>query len=163
HDLGAEVVDVVLRAVPRAVRLVPRQESRVAVASRGAAGKAAVAGGVRVVATTLIPDDMCGAGLVDEDVRERAGARELDYRPLRAIAPVLVRQLPALQRLAPATLEAPQLLLVRDVHPELDQDRALRGERALEADDLVVGPAPLLLGREALHALDQHAAVPGAV
>src|SRR5829696_8929227 len=39
----------------------------------------------------------------------------------------------------------------------------LVGQGALEAVDLVIGAQPLLPGREALHALDQHPAVPGAV
>ena len=46
------------------------------------------------------------------------------------------------------------------MQPELDDDHALRRERALEAGDLVVGAAPLLLGGEALDALDEDAAVP---
>ena len=46
------------------------------------------------------------------------------------------------------------------MQPELHDDHALGGERALEAGDLVVGAAPLLLGGEALDALDEDAAVP---
>ena len=44
---------------------------------------------------------------------------------LLAVAPVLVGELPGLQRVVLAALEAAQLLLVGDVHPELDQDHAL--------------------------------------
>jgi hypothetical protein len=80
-----------------------------------------------------------------------------------AVAPVVRRELPALERIALALLEALQLLLGRYVQPELDHDRALGPERALELHDLRVGARPLLGGREALHALHEHAPVPGAV
>src|SRR5262249_34374448 len=82
---------------------------------------------------------------------------------LLAVAPVLVSELPHLQRVLLAPLEALQPLLVRDVEPELDQDHSLVGERALEAVDLVVGSKPLLAGGEALDSLDEHPPVPGAV
>ena len=62
-----------------------------------------------------------------------------------------------------ATFEAAQLLLVREVHPELDHDHALFGQRVLEVVDLVVGPTPLHLGGQPLHPLDQHPSVPAAV
>src|SRR5438309_2327076 len=75
---------------------------------------------------------------------------------LLPVAPVLIGQLPTLERIALAALEAAELLLLRDVQEELDQDHPLEHERALEADDLVVGALPLLLGGEALHSLDQH-------
>ena len=64
---------------------------------------------------------------------------------LLAVPPVLVGQLPALQRVLLALLESLQLLLRRDVQPELDQDRPLVGEAALEVVDLVVGARPLVL------------------
>ena len=94
-----------------------------------------------------------------EHVLDRLGVRGA----LLPVAPVLVGQLPGLERVALAALEAAQLLVGRDVQPELDDQHALGGQRALEAGDLVVGAAPLLLGREALHPLDQHPPVPGAV
>src|SRR4051794_31430602 len=82
---------------------------------------------------------------------------------LLAVAPVLVGELPRLARIVAARLEALELLLVGDVHPELEHEHALGGERALELDDLAVRPPPLRFGREALDALDEHAAVPAAV
>src|SRR3712207_7961161 len=39
----------------------------------------------------------------------------------------------------PAALEAAQLLLGRELEPELDEDHPLGGHRALEVVDLVVG------------------------
>ena len=54
-------------------------------------------------------------------------------RPLLAVAPVLVGDLPALQRVLLALLEALELLLVGDVQPELHEHAALDAERALEA------------------------------
>ena len=83
--------------------------------------------------------------------------------PLLAVAPVLLGQLPGLERVVPAAFEAAQLLLVREVHPELDHDHALFGQGVFEVVDLVVGPAPLLLGGQLLHPLDQDPAVPAAV
>src|SRR3712207_485945 len=89
--------------------------------------------------------------------------RLLVGRALLAVAPVLVGQLPALQRVLLAPLEALELLLLGDVQPELHEDHPLGCERALERDDLLVGAPPLLLAGEPLHALDQRAPVPGAV
>ena len=54
-----------------------------------------------------------------------------------------------------APLEAPHLLLLGDVQPELDQDHPLVGEGVLEGVDLVVGAQPLLAGGELLDPLDQ--------
>jgi hypothetical protein len=79
------------------------------------------------------------------------------------LAPVLVGELPGLQRISAAALEALELLGVGDVQEELDDDHAVVGEHALELVDLAVGALPLLLGREALHTLDEHAPVPRAV
>ncbi len=99
----------------------------------------------------------------------RLGALEhvLDGRavlvPALAVAPVLVGQLPALERILLALAEATQLLLGRDVHPDLHDDDALEVQRALELDDLGVRALPLLGRRESLDALDEHAAVPAAV
>jgi hypothetical protein len=71
--------------------------------------------------------------------------------------PVVVRDLPALQRVVLPLLEPVQLLLRRHVHPEHHEDAALVAERALEAHDRRVGALPLLLRRKPLHPLDQHA------
>src|SRR5204863_5919864 len=83
--------------------------------------------------------------------------------PLLPVAPVLVGELPRLERVVLAAVEALELLLLGDVHPELDEDRALGGLDALEVVDLVIRPLPLLAGREALDALDEHPAVPRAI
>ena len=45
----------------------------------------------------------------------------------------------------------------------LIEHHALGGEHPLELEDLAVRPRPFLLGGELLHALDQHAPIPGAV
>src|SRR6185503_1387842 len=78
-------------------------------------------------------------------------------------SPVLVGELPGLQRVFLASFEASKLLLVADMEPELDQDHSLVGECALEAVDLVVGAQPLLAGGEALDALHQRSPVPGSI
>src|SRR5205823_14096306 len=72
-------------------------------------------------------------------------------------------ELPALEGLALAPPEPAELLLRRDVQPELDEDHALERLRPLELDDLLVRAALLVHAREPLHALDEHPAVPGAV
>ncbi len=56
-----------------------------------------------------------------------------------------------------------ELLLLADLQPELDDDHAFQDEAALELDDLVVGPHPLLARGELLDALDEYSAVPAAV
>ena len=73
-----------------------------------------------------------------EHVLDRLGVR----RPLLAVAPVLVGELPRLQRVVLAGLEAAQLLLVGDVHPELDQDRALGDQHASRTRGSRRRPAP---------------------
>jgi hypothetical protein len=83
--------------------------------------------------------------------------------PLRAVLPVVVGQLPALERVAFALLEALQLLVLGDVQPELDHDPALLAERALELGDGRIGALPLLAGGEPVDALHEHPPVPGAV
>src|SRR5258708_14917779 len=82
---------------------------------------------------------------------------------LAAIAPVLIGQLPLAQRVLAPRLEPPELLLVGDVHPELDQHHALFSQRSLELDDLVVGASPLLGARVPLDPLHQDAAVPAPI
>ena len=82
---------------------------------------------------------------------------------LLAVAPVLVGQLPALQRIVLAGLKAAELLLVGEVHPELDQHHALRAQSALEFDDLVVRALHSRLSRKPFDPLDQHPAVPGSI
>jgi hypothetical protein len=83
--------------------------------------------------------------------------------PLLAVPPVFCGQLPGFQRIVLPRLEPFELLPRRQVHPELDHDHALVGQRPLEVDDLPIGAPPLLLGGEPLDPLDQDAAVPGPV
>jgi hypothetical protein len=83
--------------------------------------------------------------------------------PLPAVPPVLLGQLPGLQRIALPRLEPLELLSGREVQPELDDDHALVGQRPLEVDDLPVGTPPLLFSGEPLDPLHQDAAVPGPV
>src|SRR4029077_1711835 len=82
---------------------------------------------------------------------------------LGAVAPVLLGDLPPAQRVVLADLEPPELLLGTDVQPQLDDDDAFEGVGPLELDDLLVGPTPLLVGRESLDAFDEHAPVPTAI
>jgi len=58
-------------------------------------------------------------------VLEHVLHRHLVEWPLAAIAPVLLGDLPFLEGVTLAGLEAPHLLLGGDVEPELDDDRAL--------------------------------------
>ena len=107
----------------------------------------------------------------DERPRREVRARALDHLvhrarvvvPAFAVAPVLLGELPALERGPLTILEAAQLLVGRDVQPELHEHDAVIGELLLERVDLVVGALPLRWRRESLDALDQHAAVPAAV
>ena len=77
--------------------------------------------------------------------------------------PVVGRELPAFERIVLARAQAPKLLARADVQEELDEHGSLGGHHVLEGDDLVVGAVPLLALGEAVDALDQHAAVPGAI
>src|SRR5688572_29811225 len=83
--------------------------------------------------------------------------------PLLAVAPVVGADLPVLVGVLLALLEAPELLLFRDVEEDLDHRTAVVGELLFELVDLVVGAAPLVLRGELLDPLDEHPAVPGAV
>src|SRR5262249_22785948 len=87
----------------------------------------------------------------------------LVLRPLLAVAPILVGQLPGFIGDILALLETAQLLLGAQVHPKLTDDRAELNQLALELVDLGVGAPPLILACEALDTLDQHPAVPRAV
>src|SRR5262249_20879483 len=62
-----------------------------------------------------------------------------------------------------AVLESAQLLLGADGQPELDEDSAEIDLLTLEIVDLRIGALPFLRRGEALDALHQHPAVPGAV
>src|SRR5205807_10349987 len=61
---------------------------------------------------------------------------------LLAVPPVLLGELPGLQGIALTPLEPLQLLLVRDVKPEFDEDHPLEGQGPLESDYLAVRPLP---------------------
>src|SRR5208337_509163 len=89
--------------------------------------------------------------------------RRLVLLPTGAIAEILVGQLPALQRVGEPAAKPAQLFVGGDVHEQLDEPRVVGDQYALEVVDLVVGPAPFVGRGEALYALDQDAAVPGAV
>src|SRR6476659_978200 len=111
-----------------------------------------------VVGGDHVPRRGIGRGALDHVVhRARVGG------PLLAVAPVLGGDLEALVRDVLARLEAAQLLGGRDGQPELGDDGAGLGELLLELVDLAVGAHPVELGAELLHALHQHAPVPGAV
>src|SRR5208283_3514378 len=83
--------------------------------------------------------------------------------PLAPVAPVLGVDLVALVECRLAVAEAAQLLVLADVHPELDDDHPVLDELELELVDLAVGAPPFRLRREALQALDEYPPVPGAV
>src|SRR3954447_13570723 len=79
---------------------------------------------------------------------------------LVAVAPVLLCQLPAPNRVLLPVLEPAQLLLRADLQPELDDDHALEHERSFELHDLLVCALPLFWGGVALDPFDEHASVP---
>src|SRR6185312_142162 len=85
------------------------------------------------------------------------------FVPVLAVAPVLGADLPALVGIVLALLETPLLLVLGDGQEHLHQDHAVVDELALELVDLAVGALPRLLLAELLHALDEHAPVPGAI
>src|SRR5690606_4408949 len=72
-------------------------------------------------------------------------------------------ELPLLQRIGLAGLDAPALLLTVDREPELEQIHAALDQRALQLGRLADELAVLLRGAEAHHALDPGTVVPGAV
>ncbi len=80
-----------------------------------------------------------------------------------AIAEILVGQLPALERIVEPTSKSAQLFISGHVQKQLDEPRVLGDQHALEVIDLFVGPMPFGRLGEALDALDEDAAVPGAV
>jgi hypothetical protein len=82
---------------------------------------------------------------------------------LLVVPPVLRSDLPGQERVALAGAEAPPLLLLADVEPELDQHHAVVDELALEVADLLVGAPPDGLRRQAVDPFDQHAAIPAAI
>src|SRR4051812_172597 len=108
---------------------------------------------------------------LDEDPWRVRGARALDhvggrhlvFVPFVAVAPILARDLEALEARLLALLEAAQLLLFRDLQPVLGDDGAVARELLLERVDLRVGAQPVGLAAEALDALDEDPPVPTAV
>src|ERR1017187_7497707 len=94
---------------------------------------------------------------------DHVGGGRLVEIPLLAVTPVLRRDLEALEPHAFALLEAPELLLPGDLHPELAQHGRRALELLLEIVDLRIGAHPVGLRAEALDALDEHTPVPGAV
>src|SRR5262249_27085669 len=105
-----------------------------------------------------VPGRDVGAGAI-----HHVADRRLVGLPLFAVAPVLLRDLEALETGLLALLEAVQLLLLRDREPELDHDDVVVREMLLEVVDLGVGAHPVGLAAQPLDALDQHAPVPRAV
>ena len=84
-------------------------------------------------------------------------------RALLAVAPVILGDLETLEFDLLARLEAPQLLLLADLQPELDHNRPVPLQLVLEVVDFGVATQPVRLGAIALDALDEHAAIPGAI
>ncbi len=81
-DLRAEVVVVELGTVARAVALVPQQCPQ-DVAGLRSTLQPAVHGGVGLVAARLVPDDVCGSGLVHQHIRKLACRGKLHHGRLR--------------------------------------------------------------------------------
>ena len=83
--------------------------------------------------------------------------------PLGAIAPVVRRDLEALEWRLLARLEALQLLGLAHLEPEFANNRVVVDELLLELVDLLVRAAPVEFGTIAFDALNQHAAIPRAI
>src|SRR5664280_977771 len=84
-------------------------------------------------------------------------------RALLTVPPVLGREFPLLHGILRAVVEAPQLLLVRDLEPELDQDRSVVDQGALELDYLLTRTLRRVVVNQLVNALDEQSSVPGAV
>ena len=89
--------------------------------------------------------------------------RLLILLPAAAVAEILVRKLPALQRIGEPVAEPAQLLVRRNMQEQLHHPHPIVEQHLFELIDLLVGPLPFGRGGEAFDPLDQHAAVPGAV
>ena len=94
---------------------------------------------------------------------EHVGHRGVVLGPLLPVAPVLRRELPRLEGVVTATLEAASCSSCDMCIQSLMTIIPSSAKRVLEVVDLLVGPAPLDLGRQALDPLHQDAAVPAAV
>ena len=81
-------------------------------------------------------------------------------RPLLAVAPVLVGQLPALEGVVPAGLEPLSCSSWEMCSQSLTMTMPSSARDCSKRRDLVVGPAPLLLGGQLLDPLHQHPPVP---
>ena len=81
-------------------------------------------------------------------------------RPFLAVAPILFRDFPLLERHFFAVSKPAQLFFFVDVDPELEQQRAVIRHQLFHLVDLAVRALPLLLRGKSLHALDQNAPVP---
>ena len=83
--------------------------------------------------------------------------------PFAAVTPILVVDLPMLVWVGLALLEALQLLGLRNMEVEFDENGAVINERSLHLVDLGIGTLPLGVRGKSLDPLHQHASVPGAV
>ena len=80
--------------------------------------------------------------------------------PLAPVAPVLgVDLVPFVFGLL-ADPESAQLLLLADVQPKFDHDRAVLDELMLKHVEFAVSPSPFIFPRKPFQPLDQHAAIP---
>src|SRR6185437_11598050 len=83
--------------------------------------------------------------------------------PFFAIVPVFGRDLEALEiRILPC-LKSFQLLVLGDGQPELAEDEAVVHHLRFKIIDFRIAAHPVGFGTQSLDALDQHAAIPGAV
>ena len=83
--------------------------------------------------------------------------------PLLAVSPVLIGDLPLFFGSVLAVVEALELCVFVDLHPEFDDDGAPVGQFLLKFIHLVIGALPVILAAEAFNALHHDASVPGAV
>src|SRR3954463_7733872 len=89
----------------------------------------------------------------DQGPRRNLGAGPIDHvthgplvsLPLVPVAPVLVRNLEPLEPGLLALFEAPQLLILADVQPELHHHAAIADQLLFEVVDLTIGAPPASL------------------
>lgn len=83
--------------------------------------------------------------------------------PLGPVTPVFGVDFVLFIRGVLARAEAHELFVFRNLQPIFDYDGAMIDELPLKVVDFVVGPFPFVRVAETLNALDQNAAIPGAI
>ena len=78
------------------------------------------------------------------------------------VLPLLLRHAPSRERILLQLAQPPPLLILAKVHPELQDERAVGGERALELDDVIEPPVEVGFGAVAVDAIENRPRIPRA-